>query len=483
MPLAVALDRQCFERQSSFAMLLVSDTGESKPSPVAPARCRHGFGQCSSEASVFDDRRLSITFLPSENHPLRSALPFDPPMKLKCRPEDFVVTELSEYPIRARGEFTVYELTKRGIGTPEAITQLLQEWKLPRERLSYGGLKDRHAITTQFVSVHRGPARNASRSLWDLRYLGQSDEPFRPAEILGNRFRIVMRDMQPDECARATMALEEVAQAGLPNYFDDQRFGSVTADGEFIARPWITGDFERTLWLALAAPSPFDRSGEKKEKAILSKFWKQWKECLAALGRSHRRSIVAYLNDHPEDFRGAFCRMRQDLRSLFLSAFQSHLWNQVLAQVIETACPAEQRTMVPLAMGPHPFFRSWSATETLDPAKLMIPLPASRTDYTEHEPMRLVTEQVLAQQGLTLNDIKIKYPRDSFFSKGERAAIVRPGELRTSTGDDNLYPGKKTTTLELTLPRGCYATILVKRITVAATGVAQSADEELSIEN
>ena len=174
-------------------------------------------------------------------------------MKLKCRPEDFVVTELSEFPIRAKGEFTVYELTKRGIGTPEAITQLLQMWNLPRERVSYGGLKDKHAQTSQFVTVHRGPARNAQRDYWGLSYLGQSDVPFRPSEISANSFQIVMRDMVPDECARAIAALAELKQWGLPNYFDDQRFGSVTSDGEFIARPWIAGDYEKTLWLCMAA--------------------------------------------------------------------------------------------------------------------------------------------------------------------------------------------------------------------------------------
>ncbi|RLS56889.1 MAG: tRNA pseudouridine(13) synthase TruD [Planctomycetota bacterium] len=402
-------------------------------------------------------------------------------MKLKCRPEDFVVTELSEYPIRARGEWTVYELTKRGIGTPEAITQLLQVWKIPRDRVSYGGLKDRHAVTTQFVSVERGPARNASRPLWDLRYLGQSDEAFRPADITGNRFRIVMRDMSLDECQRATVALEEVRDAGLPNYFDDQRFGSVTAEGEFIGRAWIAGDFERALWLALAAPAPHERANEKREKAILRKQWGHWTECLNALGRSHRRSIVAYLKDHPQDFRGAFCRVRQDLRSLYLSAFQSHLWNQVLTAVIEAACPEVERAMVSLALGPAPFFRRWDATETLDPATLMVPLPASRTDYLDHEAMQLVTEQVLARHGLTLSDIKIKYPRDSFFSKGERAAIVRPRELQFRVEGDTLYAGKHTVAMELTLPRGAYATILVKRITQAAAGVSLSLDGEESV--
>lgn len=400
-----------------------------------------------------------------------------PALKLKCRPEDFVVTEQSEFPIRAKGEFAVYEMTKRGIGTPEAITQLLQMWKVRRDEVSYGGLKDRHAVTRQFVTCHRGPARNARRDFWELRYLGQSDNPFRPADIAGNGFQIVMRDMSASEIERATAALREVQAAGLPNYFDDQRFGSVTADGEFIARAWVAGDFERTVWLGLAAPSPFDRSAEKKEKAILRDHWKVWATCQQKLGRSHRRSIVSYLVDHPDDFAGAWARVRQDMRSLYLAAFQSHLWNRILGAAIRAECPEESRVDVPLAMGPTPFFRSLPGEPQLDLANLQIPLPSARTVYEDEAPITALTDQVLEREGLDRAQLKIKQPRDSFFSKGERAAIVRPADMAFSSGPDELYPGQQALRLSFVLPRGAYATILVKRITWAAGSVATLDDD------
>lgn len=393
-------------------------------------------------------------------------------MKLKCRPADFVVTEQSDFPIRAKGEFAVYELTKRGIGTPEAVTQLLQMWKIRRDELSYGGLKDKHALTRQFVTVHRGPARNARRDLWDLKYLGQTDHPFRPANILGNGFQIVMRDMSAEEIDRATQALREVKEAGLPNYFDDQRFGSVTSDGEFIARPWIAGDFEKTLWLGLTAPSPHDRSSEKREKAILRDHWKDWTTCQHQLGRSHRRSIVSYLVDHPDDFAGAWARVRQDMRSLYLAAFQSHLWNRILAAAIYSDCPDDARVDVPLIMGPAPFFRSLPVTPRLDLATTLIPLPSSRTIYDEESWITHLTDLVLEREGLHRKQMKVKQPRDCYFSKGERAAMIRPADLTFSSGPDEMHPNKQALRLAFSLPRGAYATILVKRITAAASALA-----------
>jgi tRNA pseudouridine13 synthase len=58
--------------------------------------------------------------------------------------------------------------------------------------------------------------------------------------------------------------------------------------------------------------------------------------------------------------------------------------------------------------------------------------------------------------------------KDVFFSKGTRASLVFPEKLQHVTGDDELHPGRKALELSFELPRGSYATILVKRITDAA---------------
>jgi tRNA pseudouridine13 synthase len=64
-----------------------------------------------------------------------------------------------------------------------------------------------------------------------LHYLGQVAAPYGPKAVVGNRFRIVIRDLSSSEARQALDALDEVRQEGVPNYFDDQRFGSVTQSG------------------------------------------------------------------------------------------------------------------------------------------------------------------------------------------------------------------------------------------------------------
>jgi tRNA pseudouridine13 synthase len=74
-------------------------------------------------------------------------------------------------------------------------------------------------------------------------------------------------------------------------------------------------------------------------------------------------------------------------------------------------------------------------------------------------------EEVLEVEGLTLAEIRIKGMQKPFFSKGERAACVRPADLGHETGTDELNAGRRKLALRFELPRGSYATMLVKRIT------------------
>ena len=66
---------------------------------------------------------------------------------------------------------------------------------------------------------------------------------------------------------------------------------------------------------------------------------------------------MTYLVDHPTDFRGAFARLRREFRTLYFSAFQSHLWNLILARWIEHSTEPDQRVTIELKAGRFPFPR------------------------------------------------------------------------------------------------------------------------------
>ncbi len=388
-------------------------------------------------------------------------------MKLKCQPEDFRVQELPLVSPTGGGRYALYKLTKTNLGTLEAVDLICRRWNLAGRRVSYGGLKDRHAVTVQYLTIFDGPSMSIENPAYSLEHLGRLGQPYQPAHFRGNRFEMVIRDLSADESARALELVRSLTADGVPNYFDDQRFGSVGRSGEFIAHAWLLGHAERALELALAEANPSDRSAAKAQKAILRECWGMWSEAKARLERSPTRSIVTYLVDHPTDFRGAFARMRRELRTLYFSAFQSHLWNSILARMIESSTRPDQRIALPLKLGPFPFPRCLDPDQTAALANWTIPLPSSRNPLPGGPRGELIQE-LLARYQLTWPDLRVRHLKDVFFSKGSRPALVYPENLQADVCDDLIHRGKKSLRLSFELGKGSYATMLVKRITAGA---------------
>jgi tRNA pseudouridine13 synthase len=387
-------------------------------------------------------------------------------MKLKQLPEDFQVEELTDVVPAEQGPFALYRLEKRGWTTPDTIQAIRRRWRLDLRRVSYGGLKDRHAHTIQYLTIFHGPRRKLTHHDVTLVYLGQVCEPFTSRDIRANRFHVTLRDLSATDVTRARQALEKVQRDGMPNYFDDQRFGSVDLQGEFVARLMVLGRYEEALRQALAAPYEHDRAAQKKEKAILRSHWGDWPRCKELLPRSHARSLVDYLVNHPDDFRGALARLRPDLRGLYLSAYQSHLWNRMLAWWVRKHFGPEQLVPVRLRLGEVPMPRNLDEGQRNEVARLQIPLPNARFPINPGDPRSLAFDLILREEGIEREQLKLKGFREMFFSKGERSGWCFPAGLIHEAGTDDKHSGREKLELAFELPRGSYATMLVKRIMV-----------------
>lgn len=149
--------------------------------------------------------------------------------KIRTTPEDFQVDELPAFEPSGEGEHLLLTIRKRGANTVH-VAKVLAKWAgLPDMAVSYAGMKDRHAVTTQRFSVHLpkrvapDPALLASdeievvESTWHNRKLQRG-------ALAGNRFKLVLRDVQGDAAA-IEERLSHIASRGLPNWFGEQRFG------------------------------------------------------------------------------------------------------------------------------------------------------------------------------------------------------------------------------------------------------------------
>ena len=166
-------------------------------------------------------------------------------MQVKRLRTDFVVREVVRLQ-PARGRHALYSLFKSGFTTGDAVGQIAAAWNIPRDRIQHAGMKDRHAETTQSITIPEGPKCDLELPGVVLTYRGQVPRPIVPQDIVNNEFRIVVRRLARPLAERMHELLSG-ATLCIPNYFDDQRFGSVGYDGAFIAHAWCLGEYERGL--------------------------------------------------------------------------------------------------------------------------------------------------------------------------------------------------------------------------------------------
>ena len=386
-------------------------------------------------------------------------------MKLKSTPEDFRVDEITS--VRpSNGTHGLYRLTKAGLGTPEAIAEVLSRWNIERRRISYGGLKDRHATTLQHFSIAHGPKTGFTDRSMQVEYLGQIPRPFHAKDIQANRFEIRLRKIATSQRERLDRNADWLGRFGAINYFDDQRFGSIGESGELIGMHWCKLNYERALYIALAEQNPHDRPREKEQKEILRTYWGQWEKCKAMLDRSHRRSIVTYLLDHPVDFKRALALVRLDLRSIYIAALQSWIWNRWVSTLIDRF--NEQKTERHLPSKSGPLALPDLATEDRQQLwrsqwNVRLPLPSARQHHWPEGTLEDL-ESVVGELGLTVRELRLKFPRDTFFSRGERDVLLFAKDFRANWESTDSKQGQSDWKLAFELPRGAYATMIIRQL-------------------
>ncbi|AFC86267.1 tRNA pseudouridine(13) synthase TruD [Frateuria aurantia] len=154
-----------------------------------------------------------------------------PPLRglLKSRPEDFRVDEILGYEADGEGEHVLLHVEKKGLTTDGLARELGRFAGVPSVGIGYAGLKDRHAVTTQRISLQLAGKPDPDWSAFpnpDVKILEavRHRRKMKRGALRGNRFVLVLREVQGDPQA-AEAVLAKIASQGVPNYFGEQRFG------------------------------------------------------------------------------------------------------------------------------------------------------------------------------------------------------------------------------------------------------------------
>ncbi|OAJ95357.1 tRNA pseudouridine(13) synthase TruD [Vibrio bivalvicida] len=151
--------------------------------------------------------------------------------KLKVEPEHFQVNENLGFDFTGSGEHLMVRIRKTGENTSFVANELAKVCGVKSKDVSWAGLKDRHAVTEQWLSVHlpKGDTPNFSAFLTqypsiEILATDRHNKKLRPGDLVGNEFTLTITEVS--DVQDVVSRLESVAKTGVPNYFGSQRFGN-----------------------------------------------------------------------------------------------------------------------------------------------------------------------------------------------------------------------------------------------------------------
>jgi len=384
-------------------------------------------------------------------------------MRIKLSPEDFRVRELLDYDEVPDGEHYVHELHKEKLSTQEALSLLVQHGRVDRAGIAYAGLKDRQAITDQHISV---AGRAVELRLPNLRItpVGRTDKPIQSRMSRGNAFTIVIRDLRPPEAAQLRRNLPSLQKTGFPNYFDDQRFGCIRHGQGFVMREVLRGNYEAALAQLIAVPSPRAITGDVKLKRALEVHWGDWETCLSIARGPVYEPLFRHLRSHPQDFRAALELLPQRQRVIHSFAYQSLLWNRAVSQLLYGGLTSAHRLRITTIAGD---VMGWKYLEPEREAKLrLMETPLYGPDGSGgSEPFQRAMAKELDYAGHSRQDFLRNEVPGMIWRQEQRVVLIKPENLQdVRLEPDDRQPGRVKATLSFELPRGAYATMLLKRL-------------------
>ena len=251
--------------------------------------------------------------------------------------DDFQVEEIPSYEPCGSGDHAYLIVEKRGITTLEAIRRIALHLKVPERSIGYAGMKDAAGVTRQTVSIeHIKPEEALGVELDGLKIVSASrhTNKLKLGHLKGNRFRIVIRGIAANAGEVVPAALEILEQRGVPNYFGYQRYGS-QGNSHLIGAAMLRRDWQGATDRLMGEP---EAVRDEQWRAGIEAYQRgDLPRALELLPRHCRseREVLQRLVSRPNGIERAFAAIHPRLKKLYLSAFQSCLFDQVVEQRIE----------------------------------------------------------------------------------------------------------------------------------------------------
>ena len=383
--------------------------------------------------------------------------------RIKEHLADFRVEEIPLYEASGEGTHVYFQVTKAGVPTPEATNRIARHMGVRPHDVGVAGLKDARAVTTQRMSLeHVDPDRLAAYrdGQMSIEVVGRHTNKLRPGHLRGNRFTILLRGVGEAHLDPARGVLEVLHRHGVPNYFGPQRFGA-RGDTAALGEALVKDNPAEFVAIYLGRSRPDDPPDCKAARDAFDTGYMD--RCLQRWPRHYyneRKALAAFKRKRrPGD---AIRAIEKRMKRLYVSAFQSAIFNEIVVARIDTldrvlAGDMAQKTdtggifHVEDAQAEQPRADAFE----ISPTGAIV---GYRSALASGEPGRIEAE-ALARHGASIEDFRHVGPLKP---KGTR----RP--LRFRIEDPALAAGAdehgECLRLTFTAASGCYATAVLREI-------------------
>jgi tRNA pseudouridine13 synthase len=378
-------------------------------------------------------------------------------------------------------------LVKRNWDTFEALKAVARQLNIRLRQMHIAGIKDAKAVTAQHITLEDVSPEAVKRvNIRDIeiRPVGFFRHKLSSYYLLGNSFNITIRELRRSKSViqkRINETIKELEElGGVPNFFGHQRFGTTRPITHLVGKAIVKGDLRKAVMLFLAKPS-FNENPESRQAR--EQLWKSqdFQKALKNFPKQLRyeRLMLRHLAKKPEDFAGAFKTLPVKLQMLFPQAYQAYLFNKFLSRRIASGLPLNraevgdyvvsvQHSGLPLlTMNKVVKTETFAEiNEALKAGRMRLALPLIGFKQKPSQGLQgEIEKQILEEEGITPENFKIHFMPE----------ISLKGELRTvltqlisfqliDVSTDSVKPHKNKAKLSFILPRGSYATILLREL-------------------
>jgi len=396
--------------------------------------------------------------------------------KIKTYPEDFIVREKIPKSIFKGNKCLIYLLKKRNWETMAAVKEIAKRAAIDYKFIGFAGTKDRHAVTYQYISICSENLEEIKRRLdslkiqdISLKFVGYGKR-LKLGMLLGNYFQIIVRDIDTETALERTKEIlaELKLKGGFPNYFGYQRFGERRVINHEVGKLLLKGKFEEAAFKFLGEYTG-DMMGDEARKNFLESG-----DVEKALGEfpnflRYERAML-YRYKETRSWKKAFAVLPRPIVRIFIHSYQSYLFNKVLSRRIEEGLPLNEALpgdiVCQVKKGLPIRSKTFKVTkrslefvnEKIKTGEAMITGPifgfASRLADGE---MGRIEREVLEEEGITLEEFKMKHLKILAELGGRRELLIKPKKFRYRAFDEGLI-------FRFFLPKGVYATTLLREI-------------------